>query len=134
MWRSLAAVIPLFPKSKMLRFIAALWILACAFLLVHELLLRNSSPHDFGDAEEMQELLMICLSFPIGMIGFLPFNGIAIVPVLPENDLRSIVLSWMFPFVLGYIQWFVLVPLALRRVRRKFGSTGGDDPPSSAED
>lgn len=113
-------ILPSGRNGIFLRVIAILWILACVSLLIHALLLRNASPHTFGDAEEMEGLLMLVLAFPSSLIAFLPFRGIKLG--YPENDLRSILLGWFIFFVIGYLQWFVLVPRAIRWTRRKFGN------------
>jgi hypothetical protein len=105
------------PQGSVGRIIAAVWVLACISLLLNELNLRNAAPHLFGDAEEMEELLMMCLSSPAGLIGLLPTYGLHIS--LPENDPRQILLGWSFPFVLGYVQWFIIVPFITRWFLRK---------------
>ena len=47
------------------RVIGVLWVLACVWALVWILLLRNTSPKEFGDAEEAEILLMLGLSASI---------------------------------------------------------------------
>jgi hypothetical protein len=117
MRRCLVTKTPFLPQGLGGRIAAAVWVLACISLLINELHFRNASPHSFGDAEEMEELLMMCLSAPAGLIGLLPASGLHIS--LPENDVRQIVLGWLFPFVLGYVQWFMVVPFVARRLLRR---------------
>lgn len=107
-------------RSRFWRVFALLWTCACVSLLVHTILLRNGPPHQFGDAEEMEELLMMVLSFPAGLLAVLPFRGIALG--YQENDPRSIIIGWLIFFLVGYAQWFVFFPLAVRWVRRRFGT------------
>jgi hypothetical protein len=104
-------------KMPAWRWLAILWTVVSVSLLIHTLLHRFASPHAFGDAEEVEELLMMILSFPGGLVAFLPFSGIALN--YPENDPRSIVLGWFVFFIIGYVQWFVLTPALVRRVRHK---------------
>jgi hypothetical protein len=105
-------------RNRFWRAIAILWMIACISLLVHTLLLRNAPPRAFGDAEEVEELSMVILSFPASLVGFLPFRGLG--PNYLENDPRSIVLGWLIFFVTGCLQWFVLVPVVVRWIRCKF--------------
>ena len=118
-------------RNRFWRVVALLWTCACVSLLVHTILLRNAPPHEFGDAEEMEELLMMILSFPAGLLAVLPFRGIG--PGYPENDPRSILIGWFIFFLVGYAQWFVLLPLAVRWVRCRFGArdTAGSKPKAS---
>ena len=105
-------------SGRFLQIAAIIWTALCLSLLVHTLLLRNATPHDFGDAEELEELAMLVLAFPSSLVGLLPFRGITL-PYL-ENDPRAIFLGWLFLFVVGYIQWFLFVPFMARWFGRKF--------------
>jgi len=78
--------------------------------------MRHATAKAFGDSEELQELIMMCLAFPVGLIGALLFGGMRLQTA--ENDPGQIVLGWAVPFALGYLQWFVLVPLIIRLARR----------------
>ena len=75
---------------------------------------------------------MLVLSFPVSLIGFLPFSGVG--SNYSENDPRSILIGWLFVFVVGYLQWFVLIPLVVRWVQRKFGNHDAGDSTSSPKD
>jgi hypothetical protein len=107
-------------RSRFWQVTALLWTCACFSLFVHTILLRNAPPHEFGNAEEMEELLMMVLSFPAGLLAVLPFRGVG--PGYPENDPRSILICWFIFFLVGFVQWFVLVPLTVCWVRRRFGT------------
>jgi hypothetical protein len=108
------------------RLASSLWVAVCILLLINVLYHRNSPPHVFGDAEEVEGLLMLVLAFPSSLIAFLPFKGIG--PGLPENDVRSILLAWLVFFAAGCIQWFFLVPLIVGWIRRKFWSVDRGGP------
>jgi hypothetical protein len=93
----------------------------------------------FWDAEEVELLLMVSLSAPLSGIVYIA----SFIPSFhwwhyPENDARTILSGWLLFFVLGCLNWFVLVPwlvhkgydffdFVVRVFRRGFGShdTGG---------
>jgi peptidoglycan biosynthesis protein MviN/MurJ (putative lipid II flippase) len=115
------------------RVIGVLWLLACVWLLVWILILRNASPREFGDAEEAEILLMLGLSAPLSILIVLALRWVSFSWwIYPENDSRTILAIWFCIFAIGWLQWFVLFPwvvdkgydlydfLALR-VRRRFG-------------
>ncbi len=63
---------------------------------------------------------MMNLAFPASMTVYYKPIGAIVVRQYTEvgNDLRSIVFLWLYLFVVGYLQWFVLVPLIARRMER----------------
>ena len=100
--------------------IAALWIAICVALLVWTILLRNHE--SFGGANEAEGLLMMNLAFPASMtIYYSPIGSLVVRQYTPEgNDLRTIMFLWLYLFVVGYLQWFVIVPLIARFVAGPF--------------
>jgi hypothetical protein len=61
---------------------------------------------------------MMNLAFPASMtVYYKPICAIVVRQYTEVgNDLRSIVCLWLYLFVVGYLQWFVLVPLIARRM------------------
>ena len=98
-----------------------MWIVICVSLLVWVLLLRNGPDRDFGDANEAETLVMVNLAFPASLtILYRPIGeAVAISYSKAGNDLRSIVFPWLYLFVVGYLQWFVLFTSVARWVERK---------------
>jgi len=115
------------------RVIGVLWVLACVWLLVWTLLLRNASPKDFGDVEEAEILGMLGLSAPLSFLIIFPLRWVSFSWwIYPENDSRTILAIWFCIFAIGCLQWFVLFPwmvdkgydiydFVALRVRRRFG-------------
>ena len=115
------------------RVIGVLWVLACVWALVWILLLRNTSPKEFGDAEEAEILLMLGLSAPLSYMIVLALRWVSFSWwIYPENDSRTILAIWLCIFAIGCLQWFVLFPwvvdkgydlydLVALRVKRRFG-------------
>jgi|GEM_PF-1440112 len=121
-------MINLLPSGKIGRFVAVMWILACVSVVVHTILFRNASPYNFGDAQVVEWACMSMLSFPSSWLFYstyaeVLFNWLG----YPGNDPRTILFLWSIPFIAGYIQWFVLVPMVVRWARRKFGNKGAND-------
>jgi hypothetical protein len=65
----------------------------------------------FWDAEEVELILMASLSVPLsGVIYFASSMPTSNWWSYPANDARTILAVWLFFFVLGCFNWFVLVP------------------------
>lgn len=103
----------LVPSRKLIRrAIAALWVAVNVWLLIRTLFLRNASPHVFGDAEEIERILVFALSSPLsGLLVWAAGKWISFTWwSYPGNDSRTILAIWICLFVIGCLQWFVLVP------------------------
>jgi hypothetical protein len=103
------------PTSQIGRALAALWFASCIALLVFAYVQRGV--HDMPVAFTW---LLIALTFPIGfptgaIVGMLMSWAYAKLglPYLPFADL---VPSWLVMVMFGYLQWFVAVPAAIRRL------------------
>ena len=125
----------LLPSREFIRrVIAVLWIITCIWLLVRTLLLRNAPPQVFGDAEETELWSMLGLSEPLSLIVYFASSiRTSSWWSYPANDARTILAVWLLFFVLGCLNWFVLVPwvvhtgydlfdFVVRVVRRRFGN------------
>jgi hypothetical protein len=107
------------PKHPASRRVAALWLLACAATLV-VMLLR--SDFQAGDRAALSTLVpMYWLSLPLGHAGVLAvieartalyLSGM--IPGIPAEGL----LLWLALGVLGYVQWFLLLPLVARKCQQ----------------
>ena len=103
-------------RTLIRRTIAALWVLACLWLLARTLLLRHAPPDLFADAEEYEQILLLALSTPLCLVGVtvaqrITFNWWP----YPANDARTIVVIWLAFFLVGCLQWFVLVPWVVHK-------------------
>ena len=90
--------------------------LACVWLLVRTLLLRNASPDVFADAEYLEQVLLLALSCPLCIVGVLAAQRLTLNwwPYL-RNDSRTILAIWLYFFIVGCFQWIVLVPWAVHQ-------------------
>ncbi len=102
------------------RVIKLLWIFACVSTLVLTLLYRGPK---YRDAVLEELIIMSSLSFPTGFVVATSYLD----AVKHATELQEIFLVWIPLFVIGYLQWFVLVPFVARRIRRRFGNDGPVD-------
>jgi hypothetical protein len=109
----------LLPKHPASRRVAALWLLACLATLA--VMLLRPGLYD-GDRNALSTLVpLYWLSLPLGHAGVLA--GIDIrtalyvagaAPGIPAEG----VFMWLVLAVLGYVQWFLLLPLIARKCQQ----------------
>ena len=107
-----------FPHSKLGRVLAALWVLACVSSLVAAYLERET----FGSPFVVMAVMLV-LTFPAGLLAsFLmgAFWGyISQFLGLPHDDVfTAFVPYWIAVFTFGCVQWFVIIPMFMNRLRR----------------
>jgi hypothetical protein len=105
------------PKSRIGRFVAVIWLLACASLLVFAFKQRHV--HDMPEAFTW---LLIFLTFPIGFVGAtvvgLLWGGISSILGLTYHPFADLIPIWVIVVSLGYWQWFVALPWLVRKIHR----------------
>ena len=111
-------------RTVLWRVLKALWLLACVSILVLTLIYRGPT---YGDAVEAEALIMMALSFPSGWLFAYLFFG-TLIGGNQTTELQWIFIIWVPLFVLGYLQWFVLVPVAVRWGKKKFGRNASGNP------
>jgi len=110
----------LIPRHPVVRIVAVVWLLAAVAMLVVTLL-RPELQAD--ERRALSSLLpLYFMSFPLGHAGLEALIRLKVelyvanefVPgILPEG-----VWLWTLLTVLGYLQWFLLLPLVARRIRQ----------------
>ena len=109
----------LLPRHPASRRVAALWLLVCAASLVVMLVRLGLYG---GDRIALTTLVpMYWLSLPLGHTGVMAGIDIRTAlyvagtpPGIPAEGLYL----WMVLSVIGYVQWFVLLPLAARKCQQ----------------
>ena len=107
------------PKHPASRRVAALWLLACLATLV--IMLLRPGLYE-GDRSALSTLVpMYWLSLPLGHAGVLA--GIDIRTALYLAGAAPGILAeglylWLVLAVLGYVQWFLLLPLIARKCQQ----------------
>ncbi|HWR54628.1 MAG TPA: hypothetical protein VN428_26200 [Bryobacteraceae bacterium] len=99
------------PQGGLGRFILKVgWLLACALVLARVLAYRND------DARLVEFYMMLVLSWPASLAAV--WGYAAMLDWIPCDGVAGILLMWFFFFIVGYLQWFRVVPFVVRRVRR----------------
>lgn len=106
--------------SMALRYVKFGWIIAGVMVLLTTIYFFDGEQN--SDIDVFLIWLMLALSFPGGIVCALIFSGFAYVlyqataMTVPTTYL-SILLFWAVFFVVGYWQWFVLVPRLVKRFK-----------------
>lgn len=85
------------------------WLVLAVLALGSALMLLKAGQKD---ADIVLAYALLILTFPTGFIVG-PMMGSA----LSWDSTSSILIYWSVSVIVGYVQWFVLVPLAIKRVR-----------------
>jgi hypothetical protein len=110
----------LFPRHPALRIVATLWLLASLVLLVVTLL--RPDVHGSDRAALVYLTPLYWLSFPLGHLGVMAGIRLRLELYLGYNMVPSVFAEGLFLWaaltMLGYLQWFVLVPWVAHGCRR----------------
>jgi hypothetical protein len=92
--------------------------------------LRGFDGRPNSDIEEVLAWTMLPLGFPSSLVFPAAFAGAAVLreslghgPVAVSY--LSLIVSWALLFALGFLQWFVLVPALVRRLRSQRAKPAG---------
>ena len=110
----------LFPRHRVLRPVATAWLLAAVVTLVVTLL--RPDVYGTGRAALVHLTPLYWLSFPLGHLGVLAGIQLRLELYQTLNFVPSILAEglylWTALTVLGYIQWFVVLPWIVGGCRR----------------
>ena len=99
-----------------MKIIKALWIGATIFILAVTLYAFDGKPN--SDIGIFSAWSMLVLSFPsslfVSLVHIALYDGLSITI---ETSYPSLALDWLGGFALGYIQWFILFPYLLAKLR-----------------
>jgi len=107
-------------QNRGVKIARATWIGICfiALLLVISIM-DPGRPDTIKDAGMVLSYLMLTLSFPIGFLGVLLLVGLSQIFSLGEaGPYTSNLMAWFLLVAFGYIQWFILLPYIIKRVRK----------------
>ncbi|HUF19736.1 MAG TPA: hypothetical protein VMP00_03180 [Burkholderiales bacterium] len=107
----------LFKHNPFAWILAASWVAACVVVLVYAFVQRG-----MGEISAAFGYMMVLLTFPAGLLVFyavsltgIPFViGVGAAPFLSAGGLIAV---WLALTVLGFVQWFTLLPWILARLR-----------------
>jgi hypothetical protein len=110
----------LVPRHPVMRLVATLWLLASVVLLTVTFLRPDISGNDRAALVYLTPLYW--LSFPLGHLGVMAGIQIRLELYLRFDFVPSIlsqgIYLWAALTALGYLQWFVLLPLLARMCRQ----------------
>jgi len=105
-------------KAGLARIWKIIWIFLCVVVYLISMIFFDKWPN--GEASIFLAITMFVLTFPLGLILFLLVNCVAYVLYTkfgisaPENYF-ALTVTWIVFVVVGYFQWFVLIPYLKRR-------------------
>ncbi len=108
----------------MANIVKAVWVSASLFVL-YVTLDAFTSTHAAGVIDVLAWLMLI-LSFPAGLAVSAAYYALgAVFSTTVETSYLSLAFGWLVYFVLGYLQWFMLLPWLWRKwkARRAGGPT-----------
>jgi len=108
------------PRHPILRIVAMAWLLV-SFVLLTVTLLRPEIGVD--DRSALSTLVpLYFLSLPFGHLGVLAAGWLKVQAHVSQGAAPGVLLEglvlWTFLTVLGYLQWFVLLPWLARKARQ----------------
>ena len=109
-----------FPRRPVMRLVATAWLLASVLMLTFTLL----RPDIFGSDRSALVYLtpLYWLSFPLGHVGVIAGIRLRLELYLNFDFVPSILSEglylWAALTTLGYLQWFVLLPLVAQKCRQ----------------
>lgn len=110
----------LLPRHPFIRVVATAWLLASVVLLLITVLRPDITGNDRSALAYLTPLYW--LSFPLGHVGVIAGIRIRLELYLNFNLVPSILAQglylWTVLTALGYLQWFVLLPVLAERARR----------------
>lgn len=98
------------------------WIILSVLLLLITLALFDGSPK--SDVDILLGYGLLILTFPIGLLlsivdGFGGRAAFNLLGMTATTTYMSLATTWFVYTVAGYLQWFVLLPWVIRRLRAK---------------
>jgi hypothetical protein len=106
----------LIPRHPLLRIVATAWLLASVILLAVTLLRPEMLANDRAALSTLVPLYF--LSLPLGHLGPAASNKLKLALILDFDFVPAIIAEglvlWAALTVLGYLQWFVLLPWLVR--------------------
>lgn len=109
-----------FPRHPVMRLVATVWLLASVVMLTFTLLRPDILGNDRSALVYLTPLYWI--SLPLGHVGVIAGIELRLRLYLDFNFVPSILHQGLFLWtaltVLGYLQWFVLLPLVARKCRQ----------------
>jgi hypothetical protein len=119
--------VTLVPKHRFTRIVALLWLFSCLALLLLTLLRHDLHANERSGMVMMVPVYFLC--FPSGHIALIAITKLKLALYLSAGFSPSILSEaaflWTFTVMLGYLQWFVLLPWLTRKCGQLSGALFG---------
>ena len=101
-----------------MRYAKYTWVAINISILLTTLYVFDGKPN--SSAEMLLTWGSTTLAFPISLAGALIISTVSYISyqeleVIATASYKSLMLLWLFYFILGYWQWFVIVPMLYRK-------------------
>jgi len=110
----------LYPRHSVLRIVATLWLLAAVVMLLLTLLRPEIQANERAALSTLVPLYF--LSLPLGHLGLLALGRLKVEWYVASQYVPGIfgeaLALWCLLALLGYAQWFVLLPWVVEKCRR----------------
>jgi hypothetical protein len=100
-------------KKNLPRYLKYFWFALCAFSLLRYLYVLEFYPNRDYEASDDLKMSAVFSAFPTSFIFFLILCDLT--DICRGDDLRNDFIIWGCALVLGYFQWFRIVPWLLRK-------------------
>ena len=115
-----AREVRLIPQHPVLRVAATAWLLAAVVMLLVTLLRPEIALNERAALSSLVPLYFLC--FPLGHLGVMALGKLKVGLYVSFNIVPGIfsegLLLWTLLVILGYAQWFVLLPWLARKSRK----------------
>lgn len=99
------------------------WLLICSGVILSFLL--HSNVWEDPEVTVLFHLRMLIITFPIGYVFYVLLTAIHMPDFGFISQQISLMIFWLIFSILGYVQWFIIVPAAYRKLRKKWPSRSG---------
>lgn len=107
-------------------YLKGIWLLACVAVLVWQVVAcgQQSNPTLRGECSLLAGGIMVALSLPLGLLWLWLVSGATYLLAqfgieIGGPSSTADVVVWLGFVVVGYLQWFVLLPWIIRKVRSR---------------
>lgn len=110
-------------KKMQLRFYKIIFIVACVGILCYAWLSWLDAFTQYkNEAFIIPTILLYIITFPLSLLVQLAYTSISSIIPIDQFNIGTLFLNWLFKtwlplFVVGYLQWFVLIPYLRHKQR-----------------
>ena len=113
-------------KLTMMNLFKVVWLIACFVMLAWTFVACGREANDTlrGECSILAAIIMAFLTFPVGLLWWPLISAAGHVLSLVGIEIRGAsaiadLVVWVGFVIVGYIQWFKLVPWIVRRIRER---------------